>query len=284
MTTHINIYQIFYNAETRTQIDPAYQPLDNTDGRTDWYEFWPIRKFLLENQLNEDEYYGFLSPRFESKTKVTPADLFGFIQSQTQPDIDAFIFSLEWSHSVYFRNIIEQGEACHPKFWSAMEAFLQRTNPHINLNEVINHSQNNVFSNNIVAKPVFWRQWLILANQLFDFIENSSDDDASQLASPTNYNLIKDSVSMKVFIQERLASLLLATQPFKVKAYDCSRQDNSLSLIHNLEQFRHDMLVMDALKIAFCQTGLACYDDAFIQHRDILVKKVNDYTAGQRNS
>ena len=57
----IHIYQIYYDQATKQALDPGFIPLDNSNTeRPDWYEFWPIRKFLKENQLQEDYWYGFL--------------------------------------------------------------------------------------------------------------------------------------------------------------------------------------------------------------------------------
>ena len=56
-----NLYQIYYNEETRASLDSGFIPLDNTTNlRPDWGEFFVIRHFLRNNPLNEDEKYGFL--------------------------------------------------------------------------------------------------------------------------------------------------------------------------------------------------------------------------------
>ena len=44
----IHIHQIYYNEQTRAQLDPGYIPLDNTDNpRPEWYEFWVIKQFFV---------------------------------------------------------------------------------------------------------------------------------------------------------------------------------------------------------------------------------------------
>ncbi|MGH6690087.1 MAG: hypothetical protein ACREF4_05335 [Gammaproteobacteria bacterium] len=52
MAHAIRAFQIFYNEETRAALDPDFEPLDNSrHQRRDWYEYWPIREFLLTKQL-----------------------------------------------------------------------------------------------------------------------------------------------------------------------------------------------------------------------------------------
>ena len=59
----VALYQIAWSDEVMAHIEPGYGILDNRhDGRHDWREYWPMRKFLLTQALDEDTYYGFFSP------------------------------------------------------------------------------------------------------------------------------------------------------------------------------------------------------------------------------
>ena len=53
MTHDIKLYQIAYNAETLEQVHSSgFLVLDNLGNpRPDWYEYWPIRNFLLTQTL-----------------------------------------------------------------------------------------------------------------------------------------------------------------------------------------------------------------------------------------
>ena len=44
---NLNLYGIFYNEETRLNLDAELIPLDNTSGPKHLYESWPILNFLL---------------------------------------------------------------------------------------------------------------------------------------------------------------------------------------------------------------------------------------------
>ena len=81
----INIYQIYYDKQTYEMLDKGFLPLDNSNSpRPDWFEFWPIRKFLKETPLNEDSWYGFLSPKFVLKTGFTSTVIKDFINKKLQ--------------------------------------------------------------------------------------------------------------------------------------------------------------------------------------------------------
>ncbi len=77
----VHTYQILNHYTSRQDLDPGFDVLDNsTNERPDWYEYWPIRKFLLNEPLDENAFYGFLSPKFKLKTNLGAADVVDFIQ------------------------------------------------------------------------------------------------------------------------------------------------------------------------------------------------------------
>ncbi len=49
----IHLFQIAYSEATLHMIEPGYSVLNNLENiRPDWYEYWPIRNFLIKNNLN----------------------------------------------------------------------------------------------------------------------------------------------------------------------------------------------------------------------------------------
>jgi hypothetical protein len=76
----IFIYQIYYNNETQKKILSGFIPLNNTKNlRPDWFEFWVILNFLRNNILDDDAWYGFLSPKFYEKTGFNSNFVFNVI-------------------------------------------------------------------------------------------------------------------------------------------------------------------------------------------------------------
>ena len=72
----LHIYQILTPYVSRQELDAGFEVLDNSaNERPDWFEYWPIRGYLLKQTLDENAFYGFLSPRFKLKTGLTAAEL-----------------------------------------------------------------------------------------------------------------------------------------------------------------------------------------------------------------
>ena len=66
----MHTYQILNHYTSRQELDPGFEVLDNSSNeRPDWYEYWPIRKFLQNEALDENAFYGFLSPKFNLRPK-----------------------------------------------------------------------------------------------------------------------------------------------------------------------------------------------------------------------
>ena len=267
-----HIHQIFYNDATRAQLDDGFIPLDNSDGRADWYEFWAIRQFLQTHTLDTDAYYGFLSPKFTDKTGLSASHVFEFIQQYSYRAVDAFVISPVWSHTAFFKNVFEQGEFFHRGLKAATKEFLQRAQVAVDLETLVTHSQNTAFGNYIIGKPEFWRQWLILADALFEIAEQEQDEYARGLSELVYYGG-RPEAPMKVFVQERLATLILATQNFKVAAYDTSYGPLCLDLVQDNEYFRADFLACDAFKIAYTESQQPTFLRAYEKKREELELK-----------
>ena len=78
----VALYQIAWSDAVLAQIEPGYGILDNRfDNRHDWREYWPMRKFLLSQPLDDDTYYGFFSPKFASKTGLSWQAVVDFVAS-----------------------------------------------------------------------------------------------------------------------------------------------------------------------------------------------------------
>src|SRR5476651_441474 len=76
----MHIYQILNHYTPRQDLDPGFAVLDNSiNERPDWFEYWPIKRFLLGETLDENTFYGFLSPKFKLKTSLSSAAVRDFI-------------------------------------------------------------------------------------------------------------------------------------------------------------------------------------------------------------
>ena len=263
--SHVNLYHIAYSSKTLLEIPSGYKVLNNIDSaRNDWREYWPIRNFLLGEELVSDEYYGFFSPRFQEKTGLTSAQVRAFVQVSGH-DADVVSFSPQPDMGAFFLNVFEQEELFQPGFIAASEAFFETAGMPLSLAPLVMDSRQIVFSNYFVARPAFWRVWLAWNEKLFNVCDGEDNDLKRSLVSETNYT---GAVQRKVFLMERMASLLLTVDPsWRVSAYntfDCAWSSSRLN------QFKFEAVLSDALKIAIREQGFHNYREAFSTLRDKL--------------
>jgi hypothetical protein len=240
------VYQILYNASQ--EVDPDFLPLDNTaNERPDWFEYWAIRNFLRTQPLDDNAFYGFLSPRFKAKTNLSGREVHEFIRCHGD-SADVLLFSPSLHLTAYYLNVFKYGDACHPGLLALATRFFRRIGWPTNLETLITHSGNEVYSNYFVARPSFWRAWLEITERLFEIAESKDDPLGIEFRKRTTYRG-GEGVEIKVFLMERVATWLLALDTqFVVKARDPFIARSRLYKLPGA-------IVCDALKIAYQQSG-----------------------------
>lgn len=264
--TDIHIHQICYSRETFNSCEPDFEPLDNLDNpRPDWREYWPIRQFLRSTHLQEDACYGFFSPKFGAKTGLDAAQVLEFVAKHAA-DSDVILFSPFYDQMAYPLNVFEQGALQHAHTLATFRECVQLVSPDVDFDRLVMDSTNTVFCNYFVAKPAFWRAWLAKCEQLFAIAEAGSTDLAGRLNAATNHD--GGGVPTKVFVIERLASLMLATER---RWTACAFNPMGLPWSQSpLSRFRLEMAFLDSLKIAYATEGRPQYLKAFHELRQIL--------------
>lgn len=261
------VYQIYYNTQTRQTNDPGFRGLNNLQNpRPDWFEYWSIRKFLLGNDLHEDCYYAFLSPKFKEKTGLSSQDVLSFLDESEQ---DIVAFSPYFDQSAFFLNTFEQAAASHGHgVWPCIRASFNQVDPSIDPETLVMTSRQTIFCNYFAARKNVWLEWLTQCEKLFAIAEEGS----SELARLLNASVIHsgEPYPAKAFIFERMISFLLATQArWSVRLF------NPLALPVSsapFAKYTYELVKLDALKLAFRETGLEEYLVAFGTLRNDLVE------------
>ncbi len=263
----IHLYQIAYSQTTRATVEAGYQVLDNlANPRPDWFEYWPIRGHLLNQPLDEDSLYGFFSPKFGQKTGLRHADVQRFV-AESAPNADVVIFSPQPDMGAFFLNVFEQGETFDPGLIAAYAQFLTDIGRPVELGQLVMDSRQISFSNYFVARPAFWREWLVVNEAMFEICEGPDTALKTALCQDTSYNSPAGAAQRKVFLVERVASLLLATQTqWRSVAY------NPFNFGWSMSRFREhpiEAYISDALKMAFRENKHPQYMEAFsaVRHR-----------------
>jgi hypothetical protein len=258
----LRVFQIRAPHVPLQDMDPGFEILDNTaHERPDWYEYWPIRRFLLAEALDDETFYGFLSPRFRQKTNLSAGSLSEFVRG-SDAATDVVLFSPSIHNNAYYLNVFEHGDAEHAGLAAVATRFFERIGRPLDLSEFISDSRNTVLSNYFVAKPRFWREWLAVTERLFAIAETPGDALGRELCAPTSYRGRRDA-QMKVFILERIATWLLVTD----KAFTARVRDPFAARrrVYKLPV----AIVCDALKIAYVTQGREQYKVVFLLVRTL---------------
>lgn len=259
----LKLHHICYSEETQENIPAHFIALDNlSNARPDWREYWPIRNYLMNHALEDDVFYGFLSPRFTHKTGLDFEKIREFTY-QHGADHDVLIFSPFWDLNSFFSNSFAQGEFFHPGLLACAQDFSDAAGLNMQLSELIMHADNTAFCNYFIAKKKFWLRWLELGEKLFHAAEKKGGPLSEALNRHTIYS--HQELPQKIFIQERLVNLVLAENNFHSKAYNMFSMPGSIT---PLNQFMHKAVTANALKLAHVQTGESVYREGFQQLRD----------------
>lgn len=266
----IYIHQIYYSEQTQHDNDNGFIGLDNlANARPDWREYWPIRDYLLNNRLNEEDYYGFFSPKFKLKTNLDSAAVHEFV-SMHAGEVDVFLFSPFFDQGAFSLNIFEQGATQHQDIMAAFQGSVAMLAPNVDLTTLVMDSRNIVFCNYFVAKPAFWKVWLENCELIFGIAEENKTELAASLNASTNHD--GGVAPNKVFLIERIASLLLSTQQnWKVKAYNSLLLPLSAARIAN---YPRELLQLDSLKIASVSQGYPQYLSVFSLIRQSIIESI----------
>jgi hypothetical protein len=243
-----HIYQILNHYTSRQELDPGFEVLDNSvNERPDWFEYWPIRKFLLNEALDEKAFYGFLSPKFNLKTSLSSAAVREFLAA-ADSTAEVVLLSPSIHNSAYYLNVFEHGEAEHPGLKSVAARLLERLELPSDLDSLVSDSRNTVHSNYFIAKPRFWRAWLAINEKMFAIAETPADPLGEALRTPTSYRG-GSNVQMKIFVMERMATWLLSVD----RGFAACVRD---PFVAHARIYKLPLaIVCDALKIAYSTQG-----------------------------
>ncbi len=255
----LHLHQIAYSPESLAAVEPGFEVLDNrANPRPDWYEYEPVRCFLLTQPLDEAAFYGFFSTKFGAKTGHTRATVDALLARHGH-DADVLLFSAHPNQIAFFLNVFEQGEFFHPGLMNATRDWLHEVGLPIEPARLLMDVRQTVFCNFFIARPAFWRQWLALGERLWAVCEGPATPLQQRLTAATDY---RGAAQMKIFLMERLASLVLTLQP-TWRSVAADPYANGLWPHESLKRDPSDAITSDALKHAMQSCGWPEYASAF---------------------
>lgn len=265
MARAVHLLHIGYSEATAAAIEPGFQLLDNTGNpRPDWYEIWPIHGWLharLRSQaLDPEGLYGFFSPKLRAKTGLGASELRAF--AAAHPQAELLLFSPQPDVAMPFRNVFFGGELFNPGYLKAAQAVLDAAGAGVNLDRVVMDSRCAVFSNYLLATPGFWRQWLGWVDSLMALAEAGK----LELNQPTSYGA---GAQRKVFVAEGFASLLAWGGAYRTAAIS----PFAVPWFSQFSRLRDELVGLDALKVAYRDTGRAEYLANFDRAAELVLRR-----------
>ena len=278
--TSFRIHQIFYDAESKSLLDPRFIPLDNTENlRPDWFEFWVILNFLRTHRTEPNTWYGFLSPKFKMKTGMSADDVMGMLRN-LGPRYGVALFTSHPHELVLFQNPFIQGDIYHEGLLDISQEFFDVINIKVDLRSLVTCLHTSVFSNYIIAKDSYWRQWKDLAERFFDYVEHGREkmESGSNSLVPYDGRLIP----MKTFIQERLSTVILSQQKFKTFVPNSIRElSETPKIIQDFWgaefSYRDQLVTLDRIKQRYIETRQRRYREDFQKLSGLLLSRTRIY-------
>ena len=223
----LRLFHIFYDQTTKESIPNGFKALDNCNGPSMFREGFPILKHLNENNFDEDDYFGFFSPKFHAKTNLNASDIYQMIEEDDRQS-DVYLFTGHWNIAAMYTNVWVQGNRCHEGMLDICQDLADAAGYNLNLKSSITTLDQAVFSHFLVAKPKFWDEWKRVVSIYFNMIcENP------RLGSK-HVNYRNTVMSIHPFVIERVPTMILLGGKFKTycdkrnldkQIPDCNRDD-----------------------------------------------------------
>lgn len=206
---NIKLFGICYKPEHFSAIESKYDAWDNLENPTPELCEYPIFNRAYTSVLTKDlDYWGLVSPKFESKSALTGNQFLDWVTVQVQNDPkDVYFLNPVPIVEAIFPGTIQHGENCHP----GLLGLLQR---HIPYGEKLNlanlYMDCNTFSmcNYFVGNRKFWENYTSFVNGFLKSVESNPADKQMMYATGANYGRDK-SIPYFTFVVERLFSIFL---------------------------------------------------------------------------
>jgi hypothetical protein len=258
---NVKLFGIFYDKKSRAAITSDFIPLDNSEGPKYLYESYPMLVQLERALPEKDAWYGFFSPKFFEKTRITPNDIYGEVERASN-DVSVFLFSSHWKQVAQWQNIWLQGDAFHPGLLQLTQKVIELAGYKIDITKTYSTLNDGVFSNYLIAKNEFWLEWRRLVSIYYNLIQV----DKKFLKQSAPYK--GEEIPIHTFVIERLASLIILELGLKTKfsqsLYNRSLDYNSID--------GSEAIKMNQYKSKFNQTG----DAAYIMMYNYHINKLNE--------
>lgn len=268
LNSPIRIFQIYFDTWQRELLDPAFYPLDNSRGNSEWMEFNVFDQLARNPATQGAQLWGALSWRFNEKTGLAGTELVK--QILEHPGNDVYFCNPHPYNEALYHNMWLQGEVSHPQFVELVNAFYIATGLDPKELKGIEPSSNFSAANYFVATPKFWEKFIPFIKRVLvtadkrmppairDLVHSKVADDKGLHAGATYVP----------FIVERLFMAFMRTEGKDLKAYKISLPERERELNVHLKLLREMKDVSHRTKSAWLA---ACW----VNYRNLYLMQTN---------
>lgn len=246
MSTNMKIFQIYYKPEQLAELDPAFEPCDNTDNPRPELREWHVWDREYKKCCKEKlDYWGFVSWKFKDKSNLNGQEVIDFINQN--PGYDLYLINPCIVNEAVFVNSWEQGDIHHPDISKIGNIFLEKIgikDPAVK--DVVLDRNATTFANYIVGSRAFWDKFIKFTKQIFEEADN--DPEFKEMVfglGRSNYAHDK-SLPMFTFLIERLIPTFIDMNKIKAMPFTYSA-DN---LPEKYKNIIGDIMALSDLKVA----------------------------------
>lgn len=213
----VRIYEPIY-AEDQVSTEPLFIPLDiRGNNYPAWREFRILTDMYRQGYHKGPGFTGLFSPKFQMKTKVSPAQFIDFVKDNA--DSDVCLINMAGQLSVIAFNAWMQGDIAHPGLTQIAKDIVAAAHAPVCVDERARHGADILcFSNFWVAKEEFWERYVggVLV-PIADFIEGNADSEIVKSAFDKTTHSVQ--CEFLPFVIERLFTTFLQDYSGKTTAY-----------------------------------------------------------------
>jgi hypothetical protein len=159
-------YQIYFGADQRPQLDPAFIPLDNSGRQNPLLEFGVFERLAADEGVRLAPLWGALSWRFTQKTGLSGAAYLAAVRKN--PGFDLYYCNPSPENEGLYANGWQQGVTTHPAFRELCEAVFTAAGLDAQLLDAITPSQSFSSCNYFIGGPRFWNTYLPFVRGVVD--------------------------------------------------------------------------------------------------------------------
>ena len=248
----LQLHQICHRPEHFTQISELLTPLDNTAAEHPELCEYPVFKkgYLQQLSLGENKNWGFLSPKFEQKTKISINKFHDWaiekLSGENCPNV-VFINATPILESIW-PNVIIQGERCHPGLAKLLNFGLRGLGIESDILNRMMSSTTFAMSNYFAGDLIFWEKYITFVDNFVEVIEK--DPDCKKLMFETSAGYQRDSsIPYYTFVVERLFSVFLNLYESEISsaAYVYTSEE-LMSKSHQTAEIIDEIMALSSIK------------------------------------